>query len=135
MGDLSKDHEFLVKLQELACDREKEPPDHALEYWSRKDALMDCLRMGCCDPLGDVLESKWSMADANVEKLLQVSPVVRSVVEATDRTENDILSSPVVVEEREQQTETESTEDSGIESRRPYPRTEQPVRTSAGSRF
>jgi len=80
LSDLENDKKILAKLEEFALDEEKTKEyEESLRYWGSHIKLKALMAYGH-DKLA--ANSKFSLAEVNVDKLLQVSPrVIRSANE------------------------------------------------------
>ncbi len=84
LSDLENDKKILAKLEEFALDEEKTKEyEESLRYWGSHIKLKALMAYGH-DKLA--ANSKFSLAEVNVDKLLQVSPrVIRSANEPIQR--------------------------------------------------
>jgi hypothetical protein len=84
LSDLENDKKILAKLEEFALDEEKtQEYEESIRYWGSHTKLKALMAYG---HEKSAANSKFSLAEINVDKLLQVSPrVIRSANELIQR--------------------------------------------------
>ncbi|MCZ8118588.1 MAG: SUMF1/EgtB/PvdO family nonheme iron enzyme [Microcystis sp. LE18-22.4A] len=95
LSDLENDKKILAKLEEFALDEEKtQEYEESIRYWASHTKLKALMAYG---HEKSAANSKFSLAEVNVDKLLQVSPrVIRSANELIQQKQisQDITSLP-----------------------------------------